>query len=1135
MKKILLLISCLIISVATAFAAAGLNPYAYKLEYAGQSDNNRKMTVKYWLNAPAEAVTISLEYDDEGAKKVATYSGTTKEGENTVTFSTAGLPAKTPISWSITANKSSRAASDLEPIKISKEYHIYCPQGVAVDIDPTSEYFGRILVTESLHKKTGTSGRNYISSTSATGGTIQAGIYAFDAQFNLINDKGKPYTGTKNFAQKLGSFTSGYGNFDGGHQPFRLKISDDGRIFVSSGDIRGQGAVVWECTKDLSTWYPIIRTDNNNDGTGENFNSNYQLLDANGKFYAGFNCSMDVKGSGDNLRLLLYSTDKDGVLNHYIKNFRLDEYPIGNYTGNDFKGTVKNIWATGGAHQYGVVYDNVNVIYDFEDGYWFGGSRGSIDNTTEPNLVHVTAEGTVDERSYSSDFYGGSGILLHRATYPGREGETWLFKGLNGGSFGVWKIYKENGDTKRSRFWTVPSTLGRNHNAYAIDYAENLYVVGNNNEKIVAFSLPYSGTKTTPAKTTFELAAVDDSQTFQVVTNVAQAGYGTTVGDGRYHYDEQVTVTATPSDPNRYEFVKWVASSGNEYYTNSHTFKITGDVTITAHFKVKEYKVEYFNLFQKTSSGYQDITDYYKNNASDEDHTRNTRLWRLFQVQYNNRFDPNHADYNDFTNSNSKGKWAVMKFLDTETSTSAETRSDLMPKIERFVDQEYTFEAAKNSFYWLGQYVEHIVKYFSQGTKTDIEAYKDSEGLWTNVWAFYLQAFFNRDVLYNRSYENQTTSLPNSYPAKNVTFAEFGKPDYWRKWWQQIDCRLDTVWTYDKAMPINWACRPFNGTTYITIDNTSKKYYPATWFRWNNDTAQTNQNKLLGWYYGEKNPTTWTDNKDNVEIVHNVYKSGNLIAIWLDKEIHEAKNNYDVAKLMTTQGTTHDVRVYHPLQANMYNTICLPFNVTNLPSDLAGSTVLRLVSSDLENEELSEETLSDNNVNLYFEQVDFTKGEQMYAGYPYLIMPQSDVTGWVTFAGVNKDSVYTGEGKSFVTDYVAMHGHINPSEIDVNPNTLFLVANNRLATPSENGEMLGLRGYFTLRGAAAAYSLGEQSVMHIGKKVTTDAPEVPEEEEEVEITQPTINKPKKVMYQGQIYILRGNEVYDLNGRLLRKQ
>lgn len=1099
MKKILLLISCLIISIATAFAATGLNPYAYKLEYVGQSDYNRKMTVKYWLNAPAEAVTISLEYDDDGAKKVASYSGTTQEGENTVTFSTAGLPANTPISWSVTANKNSRAASDLEPIKISKEYHIYCPQGVAVDVDPTSEYFGRILVTETLHKKTGTSGRNYISSTSATGGTIQAGIYAFDAQFNLINEKGKPYTGTKNFAQKLGSFTSGYGNFDGGHQPFRLKISDDGRIFVSSGDIRGQGAVVWECTKDLSTWNPIIRTDNNNDGIGENFNSNYQLLDANGKFYAGFNCSMDVKGSGDNLRLLLYSTDKDGVLNHHIKNFRLDEYPIGNYTGNDFKGTVKNIWATGGAHQYGIVYDNVNVIYDFEDGYWFGGSRGAENNTTEPNLVHVTANGTVDERSYSRDFYGGSGILLHRATYPGREGETWLFKGLNGGSFGVWKIYKENGDTKRSRFWTVPSTLGRNHNAYAIDYAENLYVVGNTNEKIVAFSLPYSGTKTTPAKTTFELAAVDNSLTFQVVTNVAQAGYGTTVGDGRYHYEEQVTVTATPSDPNRYEFVKWVANSGNEYYTNSHTFKITGDVTITAHFKVKKYKVEYFNLFK----GYQDITDYYKGANATMDNDKNSRLWRLFQVEFNEfKSGQTHKDGGEFTNADG---FNVMKFFSKDNATSGLTNANIREKLESFLDGNTSLP-----FNWLGAYIEKNVN-------KEINQIEDGNNSY-NIWGYYLCAFINRDVARNTG--GVEFSGAGSYTINS--FADIGHPDNWRKYWQENELGLPLETTYDTQMKTTWNNRRDAPDGWIV----QSSWAPKNWFQWN-----YYDDKLLGWCYGSKDPTKWENEIATAKIVHNVYKDGNLLAVWLDKKIDEAKNNYDVAKLMTTQGTTHDVRVYHPLQANMYNTICLPFNVTSLPSDLAGSTVLRLVSSDLENEELSEETLSDNNVNLYFEQVDFSKGEQMYAGYPYLIMPQSDVTGWVTFAGVNRDSVYTGEGKSFVTDYVAMHGHINPSEIDVDPNTLFLVANNRLATPSENGEMLGLRGYFTLRGAAAAYSLGEQSVMHIGKKVTTDTPEVPEEE--VEITQPTINKPKKVMYQGQIYILRGNEVYTLTGHRVK--
>jgi hypothetical protein len=267
--------------------------------------------------------------------------------------------------------------------------------------------------------------------------------------------------------------------------------------------------------------------------------------------------------------------------------------------------------------------------------------------------------------------------------------------------------------------------------------------------------------------------------------------------------------------------------------------------------------------------------------------------------------------------------------------------------------------------------------------------------------------------------------------------------------------------------------------------------------------------------------------------VHNINKSGNLIAIWVPKEIHEEKNNYDVAKLMTTQGTTHDVRVYRRLQAGMYNTICLPFNVDQLPSALAGATVLRLVSSELENEDVSEETLSDNNVTLNFEQVDFSEGNKMYAGYPYLIMPQTDVTDWITFAGINKDSVYTGEGKTITTDYVSMHGHINPSVIEASHTTLLLVAGNQLAVPTEDGEMLGLRAYFTLEGTAAAYDMGGQSALQIGKKVTTDTPEVPEVPEEIETTQPSREKPRKVMYEGKIYIIRGEEVYNMQGERVK--
>ena len=1086
---------------------SGLNPYAYKLEYDGQSDNNRKMTLKYWLNAPAKSVSITVSYVLDNAQQVVSYVGTTNEGENTVTVSTAGLPANTSLSWSVTVNQTTKT----KPTQVSQSYRFYCPHGVAVDRDPQSDYFGRILVTESLHKRTGTGGRDYVSSTSATGGTIQAGLYAFTPQFKLENSKGVPYKDKDglNFTQKLGKFTSGYGTFDGGHQPYQIKISDDGRIFVSSGDIRDQGAVVWELSKDLQEWTPIIR---NQGGAG--FNSNYQLLN-DGKFYAGFNCSMDVKGSGKDLKLLLYSADYDGVRNHHADNFRLDEYAIGTYTGKEFNGTIKTIWAPyDGKQKYGVVYDNVNVIYDGEGGYWLGANR-AVENDKQPNLVHINSGGIQDQYSYSIDFFGGAGIMLHTATYPDRKGERWLFKGLSkstteNGRFGIWKLTKgSDGKTTRSRIWTVTSTgLGRNHNAFALDYAENLYVVGNIGERIVAFALPYEGTKTTPAKSAFKLAAVDNSQTFQVVTNVNPAGYGTTTGDGRYHYEEQVTVTATPSDPNRYEFVEWTTSTGYTHKANPFTFEITRDITFTAHFKEKQYKVEYFNLFEKPTDKYdgrfQDITDYFRGDAATMDNKKNTRLWRLFQVQYNETYSANRADGGTVT----QGGRPLEKVLYFVNNGGTE---ELRNRANDFCDNDQN----PKPFYWLGQYIEHFIDC------GDIEPINK-----VNVWGFYLQSFINRTIT---SWDQDISKniAEGKYITENYIvkrFDEAGLPTHWRKWWQQIELGLDTTATYDTHMPITWNMRtPPTGSIAGAT--------PSDWYKWNNQEA--NLGKVLGWYYGEKNPDTWTDDPDQVDIVHNINKDGNLIAIWVPKEIHEEKNNYDVAKLMTTQGTTHDVRVYHPLQADMYNTICLPFNVTSLPSDWENATVLRLVSSDLENEELSEETLSDNNVNLYFEQVDFAKGEQMYAGYPYLIMPQSDITRWVTFPGIKRDSVYTGEGKTIVTDYVSMHGHINPSTIWVDPNTLFLVTDNRLATPSESGVMLGLRGYFTLKGSAAAYSLGEQSVMHIGKKVTTDTPDAPEVEEEVETVQPTNQKSRKVMYNGNIYILRGNEVYTITGHRVK--
>ncbi len=198
---------------------------------------------------------------------------------------------------------------------------------------------------------------------------------------------------------------------------------------------------------------------------------------------------MDVIGKGEDLKLLLYSTNNKGIAFNQ-SGYRLDEYALG--TATTWTGTPKNI-INGGA--YGVVHTNVEFIYDGEGGYWFGGSRAG--NAGQPNLVHINAAGEQDYYTEDAGLYGGDGVLVHNGM---------LFKGkartsVTVGNFGVWTIGKdEAGKVTLTEKWSVVANgIGRNLNEFAVDYAENLYVVGNSGEKIIAYAMPYSGVVETPA------------------------------------------------------------------------------------------------------------------------------------------------------------------------------------------------------------------------------------------------------------------------------------------------------------------------------------------------------------------------------------------------------------------------------------------------------------------------------------------------------------------------------------------------------------------------------------------------------------------------------------------------------------
>lgn len=537
MKKLTLFAIALL---ASAVSFAALNPFAYGLSSKLSADETT-LTVNYSLNADATAVSVVILDGETVVKTVDCADKGLTKGAYEVEIPTTDLPKTKSLTWKVEVS----GTSVDKPTQESTNYSFWGPRGLAIDKDPESEYFGRILVTESYHPVKDLS--NYISSNKG------AGIYVFNPDFTT---DGNVENGGLDFTNVLAVKT--------GFMPWRVKISDDGRIFASSLD--KNGVVVWEVSKDLKTWTPVI--------AGTNNATDYNIYDTESDFFAGLNVAMDVQGSGENLKLLLYSANNKGIAFNQ-SGYRLDEYALG--TAKVFTGKPKNI-INGG--DFGNVHTDVDFIYDGEGGYWFGGSRAGSDGT--PSLVHINSEGVEDYRDETSTFYGGGGLLIHKGM---------LFKGKDrstsaNGKFGIYTIGKDaSGKTTITQKWEVVSTgLGRNHNQFAVDYAENLYVIGNSKEKIMAFALPYSGTVATPAasKYAFQLQEEVVGTFYTVTANANDPAMGEVTGnEDKYEAGATATLTAVPAAG--YKFVNWTVGEETKI-ENPLTLTVNSDLTVTANF-----------------------------------------------------------------------------------------------------------------------------------------------------------------------------------------------------------------------------------------------------------------------------------------------------------------------------------------------------------------------------------------------------------------------------------------------------------------------------------------------------------------------------------------------------------------------
>ena len=528
--------------VNEVMGTSGLNPYAYDLTSAWDSVA-QKLTVKFSLNADAyvdgaggyaDGVQIFLTDDPASPKKHYIYGlgkNDCRQGQNksfTIDLSSGldkngkALPLGKELYVSVTVQGD---RSNTAPREYSAFHKIYSGHGIAVDKNPNSKNFGRIFVNEARQEEA----RAGELSGYFTKGL--AGMYVIDPDFVQRNTN--RYTGGNDFSLLVIENT-----YEGlarkGYQPWRVRVSEEGRIFVCSNDMHQRqtanaagerdGVAVWEVDRNnFNNWTPVLKGYRRFVSGQTATNYTFAYKDINGvEQFIGPICGMDVKGTGDDVTLLLYTVNQAGVWLG-MNGFRAYEY-------NVKSGALKPVSAfnNGG---YGYVFEYTTLRYGVDGSYWFGanradGSDGVEGNgiAKEPNLGHVKLDGTTaDYTNYNSEFYGGAGLINYKSTYNNATingtNHSWLISGKdNGGaSDGYFDVFlvtsaadggasvtRMDGNGGRPNWQRISVTgMGRNINDFAIDYAENLYMVGSSGEMIRAFAMPYCGEKTTVARKEF--------------------------------------------------------------------------------------------------------------------------------------------------------------------------------------------------------------------------------------------------------------------------------------------------------------------------------------------------------------------------------------------------------------------------------------------------------------------------------------------------------------------------------------------------------------------------------------------------------------------------------------------------------
>lgn len=530
MKKLSILLVSLIVSIIawgqtnpnTDWKHA--NPYAYDLR-VNYSQDMQTITFSYVLNDNAiDNSQICQDIDVDGLRGVKVYFYD-KDGNripdvvngNAITAFVPGANVvKGPYSFSRSASLFTKDQPYTWVVEVHGNEKRTLPQlitsatanrpenayGIACDHAMNRREFGQILVSRAKQVSDAYPYNTLLEYTPQLG-------YVGRHDKNIHNGNAGSY-----FAQNSPNY-----------EPNRVKISEDGRVFVSSYHPTAAASVLEYL--GANNYQTVI----NNDKT-----TNAASNDTKNVLYRR-TIGMDVMGKGENLKIVVAWIDANGYNDNEAKveiyeyalgkankvGFKVLDQIVGQNKTNKYVRKIAEYNAGGLLYQsfvndgYSSIFGFLDIAYDRYGNVWMKIDYADKTSCTPGKIVWFKNDGT-ETKEYSltdnraDGFYGGSAVLVTK--------DNVLFTGTGAGVIQGYDV-DENGGFAKKEGWTITDNttgtttrIGRWVTGLALDCVNNLYALtegvwseGQTNfiANILTIALPYRGqsSTTSPVISTF--------------------------------------------------------------------------------------------------------------------------------------------------------------------------------------------------------------------------------------------------------------------------------------------------------------------------------------------------------------------------------------------------------------------------------------------------------------------------------------------------------------------------------------------------------------------------------------------------------------------------------------------------------